>query len=849
MSPPSPDASTSASTACLWDEIESNYYASLRAHRDRENALLYEKLHARSENYRRYLLDNYNAQVELLSQLRALYDQYDACSALLKVAEAEYKTKMEERRRERDAEDVVRKEWGCDGTEERGDGRRREKMDEHARLGLDEARVAGEQGKLDGVEQEQPAEGEKEALGGEALPRKPQEDPPAVEEEMPDVGQLPDGHGVREILALYGGMDGVEASGALKPSAVEHEPNLESLKLGRDASFSAGSSSQEVNDEHTPSPSAPGNELANGDSIAIPGAPQQKPLPSPKLKLPDVAPAEPKPEAEDVTMPNLQPSAKGKDDMMIPAPAPTILPALLSLLTSSELSSRRTIPALDASVSFPYGSRRLAPSPEEAEEPVPGSVEVVDISGDLIDQLQPLEMPRALVDCPKNRPSKRPVAGGFTPVNASRSDTTEPQAETPTTPLNGPFQSVGGPLPEINKEVLCLRHNGVVYTHPPIMRGVPLAKISPNDDYWEKKLWVPMEKIINSKVQKYQERYEQLEQAESTRRRKYRLKQDAKRGRLVLKFLKEGTLHPYQLVAKEWITPRLTHYDTLFRLAQLLEELSKMQLDIEPAEWLRHRINEVHEEKGDKFNLPLWLKRAYHDPKIEQLREKNGFAYLGRRLAKMSKSPETGGGGSNRGATAPQSLKRRDTHAMPEVTTANKRTRVDRAGTELLDCPIGYDGYTSTDSYSGSKLTDEDWHLHQVKTSTAASNVRVTQYWHWVAEDNVYEHQVLGSLKPAKWSVFKDPYNFHLKPVDIQEVMFARGDLRVIVSHKKGAGGEELSPRGDVMAQFKRKRTKRRFLASINQKGVRLREVKSDCMDTMWNSLTPPTLPMDGDVN
>ncbi|KAJ4307340.1 hypothetical protein N0V88_000723 [Collariella sp. IMI 366227] len=628
---------------------------------------------------------------------------------------------------------------------------------------------------------------------------------------------------------------------------MEHEPNPESLKPGRDASFSAGSSSQEVNDEHTPSPSAPSNKLANGDSIAIPGAPQQEPLPSSELKLPDVAPAEPTPEAEDITMPNLQPSAKGKDDMMIPAPASTILPAPLSLSTSSELSSRRTIPALNAPVSFPYGSR-LTPSPEEAEELVPGGIEVVDKSGGLIGRLQPLEMPRALVDCPKHRPSKRPVARGFTPVNASRSHTTEPKAETPATPPNGPFQSVGGPLSEINKKVLCLRHNGVVYTDPPIMRGVPLAKISPDDDYWEKKLWVPIEKTINSKVQKYHEMYKQIENANFTRK-KHGPKQHANRGRLILKFLKEGTLHPYQLVAKEWITPQLTCYETLFRLAQLLEELPKMQLDIKPAEWLRHRINEVYEEEGNEFNLARWLKRAYHDPKIEQLREKNGFPHLGQRPAKVSRNPETGGGGNNRGATAPQSLKRRDTHATPEATTANKRTRVDRAGAELLDCPIGYDGYTSTDSYSGSKLTDEDWHLHLVKTRTAASNVRVTQYWHWVAEDNVYEHQVLESLEPAKWSVFKDPYNFHLKPVDIQEVVFARGDLRVIFSPKKGAGGEELSPRGDVMAQFKRKRTKRRFLASIDQKGVRLREVKSDCMDTMWNSLMPPALPVDGDVN
>ena len=86
----------------------------------------------------------------------------------------------------------------------------------------------------------------------------------------------------------------------------------------------------------------------------------------------------------------------------------------------------------------------------------------------------------------------------------------------------------------------------------------------------------------------------------------------------------------------------------------------------------------------------------------------------------------------------------------------------------------------------------------------------MTQYWHFVTDEKMIEHQVLGSLRPIKWSIFKEPYNFHLKLGDIQEVSFARGSTRVMVTHKKGRDGRDMKPRGDVMAQFKRERTNKR---------------------------------------
>ncbi len=143
---------------------------------------------------------------------------------------------------------------------------------------------------------------------------------------------------------------------------------------------------------------------------------------------------------------------------------------------------------------------------------------------------------------------------------------------------------------------------------------------------------------------------------------------------------------------------------------------------------------------------------------------------------------------------------------------------------------LDYSGYTTADSISGDQLHSNEWRLHQVKTQTFATNPGVTQYWHWVAEEdkcgNVFEHQVLKSVRPIKWSVFKKPYNFHLKLADIQEVAFARGSTRVMVTHKKGRDGKDKGPRGDMMAQFKRDRTKRRFLSFLkSEKGVKISEV------------------------
>jgi hypothetical protein len=507
---------------------------------------------------------------------------------------------------------------------------------------------------------------------------------------------------------------------------------------------------------------------------------------------------------------------------------------------------------------------------------------------------------------PTKSPTKARISGGsFTAVNtrSGSQDDDEPsgskeantgptkkgprkslpttrKAPLPSTPAAASVQAEAAAdrLPEINKAVLSLRDDGVVFTDPPMMRGVPLAKISSDHPYWESD-WKPIEELVEPIHQKHQERYEQLEQSGSVDRDKHLANRDAKRGRTILKFLEDGEMHPYQLVGKQWINYRLTHYDTLFRLAQLLtEELPKMNLDVKPSEWLRHRMYEVSLEQGDKFDVAKWIGKAYHDRKIEQLREKNGFPRVGRPPAHASKKGDTGTGKK-------KSLKRKDPHQTPEATpskpklgTASKASPTASASSAagqqrpkkikiitsqplpppseaspatatrkpkiILNSPfppsataeeppmssgLEYDGYTSTDSISDDRLHPNDWRLHQVKTRNFATNPGVTQYWHWVTEKKdakFIEHQVLESVKPIKWSFFKKPYNFHLKLGDIQAVAFAKGSTKVIVTHKKGRDGKDLTQRGEVMAQFKRDRTKRRFLNFLGrEKGIKIDEV------------------------
>ena len=160
---------------------------------------------------------------------------------------------------------------------------------------------------------------------------------------------------------------------------------------------------------------------------------------------------------------------------------------------------------------------------------------------------------------------------------------------------------------------------------------------------------------------------------------------------------------------------------------------------------------------------------------------------------------------------------------MPEASTtsprdSNKKQRLEsEAIPEDLDCS----GYTSSDSYSKDHVWNEDWRVYQVKTRNISTSKLVTQYWHWVVQENMFEHQVLKDVKGKKisWGVYKEPINLHLHLSELTEVVYASGSQKIIIGTKPI---ENVAWRGDVLAHFKRDRTKRRFLTFIQSKGVRL---------------------------
>lgn len=143
------------------------------------------------------------------------------------------------------------------------------------------------------------------------------------------------------------------------------------------------------------------------------------------------------------------------------------------------------------------------------------------------------------------------------------------------------------------------------------------------------------------------------------------------------------------------------------------------------------------------------------------------------------------------------------------------------------DEDFAYDGYTSTDSYSNDTVLRVDYRVYQVKNKVGTTNKRVTQYWHWIADQGRFEHQVLSNVKrnaktktsSASWGVYREPYEFHLRLEEVVDVTWASGALKVLITTKKIEGKEE---RGDVLVSFKRERTKRRFLAFMRKKKIKL---------------------------
>lgn len=432
------------------------------------------------------------------------------------------------------------------------------------------------------------------------------------------------------------------------------------------------------------------------------------------------------------------------------------------------------------------------------------------------------------------------------------------------------------PGPEISKETLVLRDNGVEFTEPEIMRGVPLERITPDHPYWDPK-WEVLDQVTQQKLDSWKRK---LEDCLALNKNRFLAGRQVNRGNTIMTFLQKTDFHPYQLVGKKWITKGLMSYDTIFRLAQVIEELPKLGVDVTPVEWVRQRMHELYLEQGEEFSLAKTVHELYHDPKLRALRTKAGVGNIGRpsgvKKGMTSKEPKaktkvldkdlangtpskkrrrqssgslkqelkqeeqttpTGltmslhNAKKQRSDSRPNSSGKQDTEpvatASPSLAHYSQNAHSGAAqAVQPTDEEFVHDGYTSTDSFSGDHIMQIDFRVSQLKTTQHTTNMSHTQYWHWVSDTAkpYFEHQVLRTVEPqASWGVYKEPLDFHLRlhELDYVEYSLEPGtDCTKMVVHTKSAA--KVDYRGIVMAYFKRQRTVKRFLGLLKRKHIRL---------------------------
>jgi hypothetical protein len=254
--------------------------------------------------------------------------------------------------------------------------------------------------------------------------------------------------------------------------------------------------------------------------------------------------------------------------------------------------------------------------------------------------MQETQGPEQLLLTPAE-PRDHPPSGGFTLANG-RSRSPSHDAPTPTVDPTEASPRPTDALPtdalfeEITRENLILRDDGTVYTYPDCVQGVPLVKIDESHPYWDPS-WPNVKSVIEPALRIWKEKNQAIRDNGSKGKKKdyakYQTGRQVNRGHRILSFLDEGEINPYQLLSKRYTksaTGSIISYDTLFRLAETLSELSKFNLKVKPVEWLRHRLHELIVEKGPAFNYTATIHSFYHDEKLSTLRAKHGFKNIGR---------------------------------------------------------------------------------------------------------------------------------------------------------------------------------------------------------------------------
>ncbi|CAG1972487.1 unnamed protein product [Fusarium graminearum] len=489
-------------------------------------------------------------------------------------------------------------------------------------------------------------------------------------------------------------------------------------------------------------------------------------------------------------------------------------------------------------------------------------------------------------------PKEYRVTSGFTPANVrSRPPSSERGRPTPPLLPTGDLSSQPPESPpaaaeeEITRENMILKHDGVVYTYPECVEGVPLVKINERHPYWEPN-WQNVKSLIEPQLARWREKHQAAIEAGPKQEKggssKYQIGRQVNRGIKILEFHEKGPISPYQLLGKKYIQSGkggITSYDTLFRLSETISELEKFNIDISPVDWMRQRLHELMQVGGASFNLPKIIHDFYHDSKLTALRYKHGFKNIGRPSGVM-KSRLSHGSPS----TTPKPLqKRKSMHSGPSTprddsfieqspmpsqqplmlpavvpspqpafsTHLNKRPKYLPPISGPVHDEFHFEAWSDTDSCSGGQITKYDWRLAKVKSRLFTSHSSVTQYWTWIDQIQCFQHQVLRDMHPASWGLFKDEIDFHVYLEDIEEMIWNIEALRVhiIVKESENANAPDGKPRGDVMAAFSRARTMRRFLFFCREKEVHMTKHSVEDLERRWLSMNSEQLPGRGDSN
>ncbi|KAI0390396.1 hypothetical protein F5Y17DRAFT_471768 [Xylariaceae sp. FL0594] len=424
---------------------------------------------------------------------------------------------------------------------------------------------------------------------------------------------------------------------------------------------------------------------------------------------------------------------------------------------------------------------------------------------------------------------------------------------------------------EITLKSLVLKDNGQVIVEPPMYAGVPLEKITPKHAFWNPE-WEPLEPIIQASLDKWKTKLEKLRQdPNAVRHSVFLSNRQVNRGLAIIEFLHKGPFHPLQFVSRELMDKyhkTFISYDTIFRLVNVHEELSKFELEVTPLQWLRQRMYEISEEKGDKFNLSRTIHELYHDEKLKYQREKHGFGNIGR-----PSGYKLGSKGKSKGATAAKSKRkkeptegpaeveeglrptptrrssaledhsRRDDYLSPISPRLPKRQRLDGGATrveleeprELETNDLDVEGYSSQDSSTGGRIAQLDFRVLQVKVgSRSTTRAEDTQYLTYKPEENMFEHQVFRDgvhIRPTAWESYggqQQKLNWRLDQV--QEIRYAPGSLKIVVSTTN-------REQRDILVAFKRERTKKRFLDFVNRKGTMLLKTSQAGLEEAWDAI------------